>query len=507
MAAEALEKVAGFVSGVLYTSRNKSQLMQDHSLNQKRKQLAIRYFTYGVMSLAVVVISALCIFLALGYGFDFKQNAVVQRALVQFRSFPANARITFDNKELSFNTPGKANIDVGQHTTIMKLDGYRDWSKTLTLDAGELRWLNYARLVPKTVTTTNVKDFAVVSSNIPSPDRKWMAIYNESEKPEFVIADLRDSDKVVYTTVTLPLNSYTSIVGQPHHFSFVEWDFGARFLLVKHTVADKTEFIRVDRAGQVPPVNISTKLTIAINDIHFSGTSGNVFYAKDASDLRKLDISAGTISAPIASQVNSFVLYKTDTLAYVSDKADVRRVGVRIDDQNKVDLRHYDATQPVLTSISSYFSDTFVAIARGTSVEIIKNPFDQETANKARATMTLPVSASWLQISTSGRFVVAGTGTQFVAYDLETNEMFSVNLPGKSADNTKPLSWLDDYNMVSTADQNLRLSEFDGANQQIITDVAPGFLTTLSDDNKMLYSITKTTNGYSLQASKMTIEN
>lgn len=481
--------------------------MQEHSVNQKRKQLALRYFTYGVMSLAVVVISAICILLALGYGFDFKQNTVVQRALVQFRSFPQNAIITQDNKTLSFRTPGKANIDAGQHTFTMTLDGYRDWSKTVTLDAGELRWLNYTRLIPKTVTTNNVKEFAVVSSNVASPDRKWMAIYNDPAKPEFTIADLRDSAKVQFETVAIPATVITAApAGQPSNFQLVEWDFGARFLLVKHTFGDKTEFIRVDRTNQIPAANISTTLNVTINDIHFSGTSGNVFYARDTADLRKLDIAAGTISSPIASHVNSFMLYKTDTTAYVSDKDDVRHVGVHINDQNKADLRKYDTTQPVLTTISSYFSDTYVAVARGTSVEVIKNPLDKESASKAYATITLPVSASWLQFSYSGRFVVAGTGTQFVTYDLETKETFSVNLPGKSTDNTKPLQWLDDYTLVSTVDQNLRLSEFDGGNQQVITDVAPGFFVTLSDDGKQLFSIAKTTNGYALQASNMTIE-
>lgn len=480
--------------------------MQEHSVNQKRKQLALRYFTYGVMSLAVVVISAICILLALGYGFDFKQNTVVQRALVQFRSFPQNATITLDNKELSFHTPGKANVDAGQHNFVVSLDGYRDWSKTVTLDAGELRWLNYARMIPKTVTTTNVKEFTTVSSNVGSPDRNWMALYNDPAKPEFTIADLRDSAKVQFQAVTIPPTAYTVVAGQPSNFQLVEWDFGARFLLVKHTVGDKTEFIRVDRTNQVPAANITTTLNINITEIHFSGTSGNVFYARDATDLRKLDIAAGTISSPVASHVASFLLYKTDTVSYVSDKDEVRHVGVHINDQSKTDLRKYDTTQPVLTSISSYFSDTYVAIARGTSVEIIKNPLDKESASKTYATVTLPVSASWLQISSSGRFVVAGTGTQFVTYDLETKETFSINLPGKSADNTKPLQWLDDYTLVSTADQNLRLSEFDGANQQVITDAAPGFYATLSDDGKQLFSVAKTTNGYALQASKMTTD-
>lgn len=480
--------------------------MQQYTPQEKKKELAIRYFTYGVMSLAVVAISVICILLALGWGFDFKHNTVVQRALIQFRSFPANATIRQDNEELSFRTPGKINADIGPHAYTMKLDGYREWSKTVSLDAGELRWLNYTRFVPETVTTASVKEFPLITGNLPSPDRKWMALYGDAAKPEVVLADLRDNGAVKFQTLALPATVYTEVAGQPHTFQLVEWDFGARFLLIRHTIADKTEFIRIDRTGQVAPVNISTTLNIAIADIHFSGTSGNVFYAKDATDLRKLDLAAGTISSPIATNASSFVLYKTDSLSYVSDKDDTRRVGVSVEGKNKVALRTYDTTQPILTSISSYFSETYVAIARGTSVEIIKNPYDSDVSAKALKTLTLPVTASWLQFSNSGRFVVAGTGTQFVTYDLETRETFSVNLPGKSADNAKALQWLDDYLLVATADQNLRLSEFDGANQQVITDVQPGMYVTLSDDGRLLYSISKTTGGAALQASQMTIQ-
>lgn len=478
--------------------------MQQHTPNQKRKQLAIRYFTYGVMSLAVAVISAVCIFLALGYW--VKDNNIVQRGLIQFRSVPSNARIVIDNQELTFRTPGKWNVDVGQHTVTMKLDGYRDWTKTVTLDAGELRWLNYARLIPKTVTTTSVKEFANVASSVPSPDRKWIALITDPAKPEITMADLRSDDQVKFETITLPPSLFAAVTGQTNHFQVMEWDFGARYILVKHTVADKTEFIRVDRSAQTPPLNVSASLGVSSTTMHFSGTSGNVFYARDAVDLRKLDVAAGTISSPIASQVGSFVLYKTDTLSYVNDKGDRRHVGVYLNAQHKTDLRTYDITQPILSTVSDYFGDTYVAVARGTSVEIIKNPLDKEMGTKAYRTVTLPVSASWLEFSNNGRFVIAGTGTQFVTYDLETDETFSVNVSGKVADTTRPLQWLDDYTLVTTADQSLRLTEFDGGNQQVITDAASEFSATLNDDGSRLYSIAKTTGGYSLQVSRMTVE-
>ena len=97
--------------------------MQQHGKSPRKRKLAL-YFTYGVMTTAVVLISAVCIFLVLGYRFDLKNGDVEQGALLQLRSFPVGAAITLDNETLSFVTPGKRNVDVGEHTITMKLRGY-----------------------------------------------------------------------------------------------------------------------------------------------------------------------------------------------------------------------------------------------------------------------------------------------------------------------------------------------------------------------------------------------
>lgn len=441
----------------------------------------------------------------MGYRFDFTKHSVSQGALVQFMSFPSGATITFDDQVLSFLTPGKRNVDVGQHKVAYNLDGYREWSKTVNVKAGELRWLNYARLIPQSITTSAVHEFPVVSSNLPSPDRKWMAIYGAADKPELTIADLRDSKNVKLQNVAIPAAAFTAVPGQTSNFSIVEWDFSGKFLLIRHVVGDKTEFISLDRTKPEDAKNITAKLGVAVTDMHFSGTSGAVFYGVEGTDVRKLDLGAGTISEPIASHVTNFTLYKTSTLGYVSNKNDRISVDASIDGQSS-EVRSYDSTEPVLTDISSYFSDYYVAVARGTKVEVVKNPVgDGADARKTIASFDVPAGIKWLQFSNSGRFIVAGSGGQFVTYDMETKEQFAVNLPGVAPDLTRPLQWLDDYYLVSTYDKNLRLSEFDGGNQNVITDVEPGTTVTVTDDGKAMLSIARTTNGYALQLSKMII--
>ena len=455
------------------------------------------------MTAAVVLISTICILLVLGYRFDFKSGGVEQGALLQFRSFPSGASITLDQEVLPFVTPGKQNVDIGRHNVNMKLDGYHQWQKDFTVKASELRWLNYARMIPTNLRTSTVKEFPSVADELPAPDKKWMLILPHGDRAEFTLADLRDQEKPVFSDLKLPASSYTTVAGQAHLFDIVEWDFGARYILVKHTVGTTVEYLRLDRTDVANTLNISTKLGVAPEDIHFSGTSGTVFYALEKGLLRKLDSGAGTISEPMARDVASFRLFKTNTLGYVKLPAnDKIGVGIIVNDKAKR-VATYDSTLPVLIDLNEYFNDYYFAVARGNSVEVFKDP--ESDSRKKIATPVSPSAIAWLRFGSSGRFVVSGNGTQFMTYDLETDEKFEVNLPGTAADVTKPLQWLDDYYLVSTADSDLRLTEFDGGNQHVITSALPGYAVTLNENSQLLYSLTKTQSGTTaLQVTKMT---
>lgn len=479
--------------------------MQQHGKSPKKRKLVL-YFTYGVMTMAVALISAVCIFLVLGYRFDFKNGDVEQGALLQFRSFPSGATINMDNEILPFVTPGKRNVAIGQHKVTMELDGYETWEKQFSVKASELRWLNYARLIPKDIRTTNVKEFATVSGILPSPDKKWIVLSQAADKPELTLVDIRDEDKPAFASLNLPADSYTQQEGLPHTFTLLEWDFGARYVLVKHEVGDVSEYLRVDRTDADNTINISNVLGLKLTDIHFSGTSGAVFYALENGAIRRLDSNSGTISQPVVRDVSAFEVFKTDTLSYVKQPIN-DRVGVGVVVNGKASrVATYDSSLPIIADVNEYFNDYYFAIARGTQVEVYKDP---ETRNREKLkTVTSPTALAWMQFSNSGRFVVAGNGSQFTTYDLEIDTVTDVNLPGNVADAAKPLQWLDDYYMVSTADNSLRITEFDGANQHVITSSVSGFPVTLNGNGKLMYSMGKTQSGaFVLQSSRMTNEN
>lgn len=481
--------------------------MQQYEKTKKKRRLRLAT-AYVVMTIAVIVISTACILLVLGYSFNFTSRQVERGALLQFASEPTGASIKLDNEVLSFNTPGKENVSVGPHMVTFSKVGYRDWSKQFTVRPGEVRRLDYARLVPTTVETTSVREFAGLGEAMPSPNREWLTILPKNDTPLFVLADLRDAKKVKFTELSIPNEALTLPEGSAHAFRVVQWDSGSKYLLVRHDFgSNQSEFIRVNHEDKADIVNISSKFGVKLSEVYFS--SNSIFYGLENNNLRRLDLGSSSLSEPLATSVVQIKLYAGKDISLVHHKDARVEVATLVDGKLRV-AASYDDTVPVLIDSTVYFNDRYLAIARGSSFELIKNPHKNADEGLEKiVTLTYPIEIKWLDMSPTGRFVIAGNATQFMTYDIELAIRTSINLPNLTdVDPAKPLQWLDNYVLVSTADNKLRLSDFDGDNQQIITDSLPGQPVVLSANSKLIYSFSKTQTGqFTLNVSKMTVEN
>src|SRR5690348_16645901 len=91
--------------------------------SSKRVRLAIRFFSYGVMTVVTAVLTTILVFIAMGYrlesGFHFTQGG-----LVQFNSLPNSASVNIDGIWQGFHTPGSANLTAGKHEISIALPGY-----------------------------------------------------------------------------------------------------------------------------------------------------------------------------------------------------------------------------------------------------------------------------------------------------------------------------------------------------------------------------------------------
>lgn len=482
-------------------------------LSSKRAKLALRFFTYGVMTVATIVLSIILIFFALGYRLDRNFN-FLQGGLLQFKSTPENAAIIIDGKKQSFKTPNKLHLAAGEHSVTYELDGYRSWSKQVQLGAGQLLWLNYARLIPTSVTTNNLRQLTALHSTLPSPDHRWLLLQEKADAPQLILVDVANEKEPKYTTLTIPDAQITKKEGVSSAFRLVEWDLSARYFIVEHQLGDTREYIRVDRTKPAEAINISKQFGFAISEAHFSGNNPNQVFVNNDSVLRRLDLGSTVASAALITNVRQFVVYGGGTIAFAHEfdtEEGVRqqRIGIWKDDKTMI-VRTVPVQQQTVIAYSEYDEHNYLAIGSTDSsrVEVLRDPGQNNIKGTNTIFTTLEVGEplTFLQFNNNGRLLIAQHDSRFAAYDFEESRAYQTTLTIE-AEIKRPLRWLDDFYLWTDAGDKLHILEFDGQNVREIVGVGSGFSVMLSENGKRLFSVGKDASGtLYLQSSRLTNE-
>lgn len=474
----------------------------------KKKEFLVRLLVYTGMTILVLTIVTGLLFMMLGYRFDRGNGHLEQGALVQFASTPSGATIKIDGNTISARTPAKNSVVAGQHQFEMSRQGYDTWSKSVNVAAGTLTWLNYALLVPQKLIVQPTVAYETLYATSASPTGREVLVQQSISDPTFQLVDV-SSDTVKSTAISVPntLYSEATTVGVTHSFKMESWDLGGRYVLLQHMYGEKMEWIVFDTQNPAASSNITTLFDLGISTVYFSGTSGNTLYVLSGSDIRKVDISAGTISRALVSNVVSFSLFSTNIITYVGTGqagTPQRVVGIYQDGDVAPHILRTTtsaADVPLMISTTRYFNDDYIAIAEGAKVDIMNGSYPSsptdKTSLKSFASYTLPTNVGRLEFSPLGEYILTQSGAAFAEYDLEYRTLAQSVIEGDGA--VALLRWLNDYYLWSDHGGNMTIREMDGANVHTINPVVPGQDAVLTQNGRYIYSIGKTATGYQLQ--------
>lgn len=484
----------------------------------KNQLLRQRIIVSVISVIAVLVIVTGTILFILGFRLDSEKGRLEQGALLQFESVPAGADIAIDSQPTGVRTAGKQSVLAGAHSFVVSKDGYQPWAKSLTVKAGTLTWLDYIRLVPKNIKPEVVASYSTVAGEKASPDLKTLIIQEKVDTPTFQLVDLR-SQAITSKTITLPATVYSdaTTTGVTHSFLLDHWDLGGRYVLLKHVYNDTSEWIVLDTHNPDASVNISRLLSIAVSQLEFAGTNGSLLYGLlSDGTVRKLDVSAATISRPLVSNVKTFDLSDTNRISYVGidpNNATQQVAGVYRDgDAAPHILRTVQSLEtPLFIDMAIYRNDDYVVIAEGLKVTILKGSYptssnDDTSSLQVQTELTVTETVSQLSFSGDGGYVVIQSGLSFVGYELEHERATTGSLTATADQPSPRLHWLDDAYLWTDYGGSLVIREFDGTNSHTITPVAQGFDVTLSQNGRYLYSMVASSEGYHLQRVKMILD-
>jgi hypothetical protein len=425
----------------------------------------------------------------LGYRLNFEQEQSVERiTLLQFGSFPTNADIFVNDSELNFNTPGRYDsAHAGANVLKYQLEGYHNWQVAVDLIPAEVRWVNYARMVPNEIVSQNALGVVSFYQAMSAPNGNLILLHEVAETPKFKIIDVSDPNNVKATEIEIPRGI---LVGEVKNIEILEWDSSSNFVLLNQD----GNILRLDRRDVAASQNLTTLFGSPIAEPHFLNGNNNIVFGLTDTSLRRFDIGAKTTSAPLATNVISYEAYGDGKLSYVSRDGATQSVGVYFKDKNHI-LGSFDDDQLALTSFSHYYREDFFLSTHAGKLEIVKNPFSEDY--REITSLEIPFEAEYLFHNGGGRMVVATRGNQVFVYDLETKT--SYNFDTESFDK-KPF-WLDDFHFGYLHDGELKMIEFSGENRE---SLVPSFeFGVFSSNNEHLFTFQSTPAGTFLVDSSM----
>lgn len=468
--------------------------------------MLVRVSVYSLMTAAVLLLVTVLAFVMLGYRFDKSTSRIQQGGLVQFASRPSGTNVTIGTAKLGATTPTKITVDPGQYDVRMAKNGYLDWQKKVDVTAGQVLWLNYARLVPKNIETKQLTHFDTVVDAKSSPNGDRYALLQDAAKPTITFVDVTGAEPKV-TSIELPVEALPT--GKTIHLSLGEWANDSDRLLVNVSYDTTVEHLLVDRRDGTKTINLSKAYLSDIADILFDPrASDRLIVRSSKGEVRTIDTAAKSLSNTLVDSVTDMSLYQNDALLLVRPNPDGGQDVSYLSlgsDKARV-LKRVTSTGPVLVAAASYFSDPHLAITVGNQLEVYKISSLPSSNSDASISMsktfasTLPAPATYLSIRTSGRFVVAQYSGGEATYDLELSKQTITTF---SQPTTGELRWLDTYHFYLTNGKNLEVMEFDGTNSHSITVLSTGFDAVQSNDGTFVYSINAVDKGFAVQQSRM----
>lgn len=484
----------------------------------KKQFLIRRIILSSVATLSVIIIATAAILFMLGFRLDSDNGRLEQGALLQFDSSPNSADVYVDGRNIGSRTATKQTVVAGTHTIKMTKAGYQDWKRTLTINAGTLTWLDYTRFVPTNRPVQTVTTYATLASIEISPDSKWALAHEAAEAPRFQLVDLRAED-VKTSTLELPRTSYSEpgTEGVTHSFMATSWDSGSRYVLVKHLYRDQTEWLVVDTQNVSETVNVTQVLSVGFSSLQFASTNGKVLFGlTNDGTLRKIDLSAGTLSRALVTHVEAFSVFDNTILSYVGidpSEATHRVAGVYRDGDEASHILRETANLDTALKIATgrYFSNDYVAIAEGNIVSILKGSYPSSSAQdnsslKEFANMELSGTVSALSFSPKGDYVFAQSGESYKSYEIEHNRPAVGMIVAAEGKPASTLKWLDTAHLWNDDGGSLVMRDFDGSNVYSIMKVETGFDASLSQNGRFFYAVGKNDSGYHLQRVKMVLD-
>ncbi|MFI5270507.1 MAG: PEGA domain-containing protein [Candidatus Saccharimonadales bacterium] len=452
----------------------------------------------GYILIAISITIATLVLVYQAYGFGLNQNGtIIQNGLVFFSSQPNPANIYINGKLNPSTTNTRLILLSGGYNVTIAKNGYRDWSRRIVFDAGAVEHFDYPFLFPKSLTTSQVKQYSSPPAlSTQSPDRRWILVEQPGSITNYSLLDLKSPAKPVETTITIP-SSILSKATSGESMQYDEWADDNQHVLLTHMFDGKTEYILVDRNNPSLSVNLNTVLGTNPSKLSLIDKKYDKYYVYNTTGgvIESGSLSGGNILTPYLQNVLAYESYGSNTMLYVTPtNAPTGKVLLNIlEGTQTTTIRQLPVSSSYLVDLTQYSGTLYVV---GGSSSDNRLYIYQDPASQYQNQDGIIVPSQVLQIdnpnyvsfSDNAQFIVAENGTSFAIYDIENSKYYSyttspaLDLPQQHA------VWMDGDRLTYIGTNKMIVFDYDGTNQQTLMSANGGYIPEFSSNYKYVYT-------------------
>jgi hypothetical protein len=411
----------------------------------------VQFLGYALATIIVIGGTALLIAYGNGDSYNFKTGHLIHRGLIIVGTAPSGASITINGKTISQRTTYQQSFRRGWYDFTLTKTGYRTWTRRIESIPSEATLVQYILLLPNHLVSATLATRAAITQFTASPDHSRIA---------FVVPSGSDAGLWSFNTsnnqqTKLYASAAATAATPAETVTVLSWSNDSNHLLIR-SVTGATTTLLVVPAGGGQPVNL-TALGVTTGAVTFSASNWQQLYWQSPDGLRRVDLSASTVSSPLATHVAAYT-FDGGRLLYVDNtpgkSASLWSLSGGGPAQKLISKLAPSSSYQV--AFASYLGvpEAMVVAQDSHTATLYRNLYGQPMTTK-----TLPVSATQALFNGNGRFVVLYDASHVATYDQQMATTYT--LP--PADSTvTDLTWFDDYHLLFTRGNQVVLSEFDG---------------------------------------------
>jgi hypothetical protein len=461
---------------------------------------------YVLVAIAICLATVILVYSTNGYGINTK-GQIIENGLLFVDSKPGGAEIILNGEDKK-TTSARLIVPAGDYTLTLKKSGYRDWTRSFTLEASSVDRFVYPFLFPVNPKITALTGYSSEPTLMTSsPDRRWLLVQKPG-KGKTVDFDRYDTNDLTKDpeAVSLPSGLLSGDEGAKAKLAVVEWSTDNKNVLLSHNYKDTVEYIVFNHDSPEDSFNVNKTFGVNPSSVALFDKKVSQLYLYDAKarTLRLGTVENKSLAAPLLKKVLAFKPYGTDLMTYVTDNnMPSGLVQARIWDSGQTyPLYNFSAGSTYLVDAAQYAGHWYYFAGSDTEKKVniyqdplsnIKNP----DIKRAIPTLALNVAgATKASFSNNARFIEVENGQSFGVYDIETKDKYQYRLKAPLA---APLEWMDGHRLIGESNGQVFITDYDSTNQQSLVETIDEDGAIFSRDfNHMLTLQTKKGGGVNL---------